>query len=250
MKRFIAITCEALARTSYALAAASPHTVSIRLFRQGLHNTPKKLRAALQTEIDSIQPGDCDAILLVYGICGTSTLGLTARHTPLVMPRAHDCITLYLGSHARYQVEFDAHPGTYWYSLDYMERSTGDALSGLGAATIGQMESVYEDYVQKYGQDNADYLMEVMGEWGRHYNRAVYIDMGSGDGAHFEQLAQDEAQRRGWTFERRKGDHRLLHLLFTGDWSPDEFLVVPPGHTIQQTGADGLVQAVPTSPDL
>jgi len=258
MKRVIAITCEALARSTYALAAVAPHTVTIRLLRQGLHNTPRKLRAALQAEIDAIQPGECDAILLIYGICGTSTLGLTARHTPLVMARAHDCITLYLGSHARYQAEFDAQPGTYWYSLDYMERSGAiiggpnagfSAAAGLGANTIGQMENVYEDYVAKYGQDNADYLMEVMGEWGQHYQRAVYIDMGSGDGKVFEQMAQDQAQQRGWVFERRQGDTRLLQMMINGEWPTSEFLIVPPGHTIQQAGADGLIPAVPPTPN-
>ena len=36
MKHFIALTCEALARSIYAIAATTPHTISIRLFQQGL----------------------------------------------------------------------------------------------------------------------------------------------------------------------------------------------------------------------
>ncbi len=243
MKHYIALTCEALARSIYAGAATSPHTVSVQLYRQGLHNTPKLLRATLQEQIDAVQPGECDAILLVYGICGTSTLGLVARHTPLVIPRTHDCIALYLGSHARYQQEFDAHPGTYWYSLDYMERNEPGSNVGLGATTIGDMDEVYDDYVEKYGKDNADYLMEVMGEWGKHYERAVYIEMGMGDGARFEQLARDQAQRRGWLFERKEGNRRLLNMLLNGEWPDDEFLIVPPGYTIRQTGLDGLITA-------
>ncbi len=244
MKRYIALTCEALARSIYAQAADSPHTITVQLYRQGLHNTPKKLRSTLQDQIDAVEPETYDAILLAYGICGTSTLGLVARHTPLVMPRTHDCIALYLGSHQRYQQEFDAHPGTYWYSLDYMERNEPGSNVGLGATTIGDMDSVYEEYVAKYGQDNADYLMEAMGEWGKHYDRAVYIDMGSGDGAEYEQLARDQAQRRGWLFERKEGDRRLLRALLNGDWSDEEFLIVPPGYTIRQSGSGGLIEAV------
>lgn len=243
MKHYIALTCEALARSIYAIAATAPHTISVRLYPQGLHNTPKKLREVLQEQIDSVQPGECDAILLVYGICGTSTIGLKTHHTPLVIPRAHDCITLYLGSRERYDQEFEAHPGTYWYSLDYMERHKGGANAGLGAANLGVMDEVYEEYVTKYGQDNADYLMEVMGEWGKHYERAAYIDMGSGDGQDFERMAQENAQRRGWLFERKQGNRRLLDMLLRGDWPDDEFLVVPPGHRIQQTSDNPLIYA-------
>ena len=86
MARYVALTCEALARAVYAASATSPHTVTIRLFRQGLHNTPKILRHTLQDEIDAVKPGECDYILLAYGLCGTSTAQLIARHTPLVMP--------------------------------------------------------------------------------------------------------------------------------------------------------------------
>lgn len=244
MKRYIALTCEALARTVYAAAAQSPHAVTVQLYRQGLHNTPKNLHATLQEQIDAIQPGACDAILLVYGICGTSTVDLVARHTPLIMPRTHDCIALYLGSHARYQTKFDAQPGTYWYSQDYMERNDPGSNVGLGASTIeDDMGNVYEKYVEKYGQDNADYLMEVMGEWSKHYKRAVYIDMGSGNGHAYETLAQQQAKGRNWTFERKQGDRRMINMLLNGEWPDGEFLTVPPGHTIRQCGGEGLIRA-------
>jgi hypothetical protein len=250
MKRYIALTCEALARSVYAAAAESPHTVTVQLYRQGLHNTPKNLRATLQEQIDAIQPGACDAILLVYGICGTSTIDLVVRHTPLIMPRTHDCIALYLGSHVRYQAEFDAQPGTYWYSQDYMERNEPGSNVGLGASAIeDNMDNVYEKYVEKYGQDNADYLMEVMGEWSKHYRRAVYIDMGTGNGHAYETLAQQQAERRNWTFERKQGDRRMINMLLNGEWPDDEFLTVPPGHTVRQFGGEGLIRAAKIESD-
>jgi hypothetical protein len=243
MKHYIALTCEALARSVYAAAAASPHTISVRLYHQGLHNTPKLLHRTLQDEIDAIQPGECDAILLAYGMCGNSTLGLVARHTPLVIPRTHDCIALYLGSHRRYLEEFNAHPGTYWYSLDFLERNDPGSNAGLGATDIGVMDDVYQEYVEKYGQDNADYLMEVMGEWGKHYERAVYIDTGIGDGKEYEAMAREQANRRGWLFEHKQGDRRMVRMLLDGEWPENEFLIVPPGYAIQQSMSDGLIQA-------
>ncbi len=58
MARYLALTCEALARPVYAAAAVSPHTVNVRLFKQGLHNRPKGLRVTLQDEIDAVPQGE------------------------------------------------------------------------------------------------------------------------------------------------------------------------------------------------
>ena len=243
MSQYVALSCSALARSIYSIAATVPPAISVQMLDQGLHRVAENLRESLQTKIDSIQPGEFDAILLVYGICGTSTLGLVARHTPLVIPRVHDCIGLYLGSNERYQIEFDAQPGTYWYSVDYMERK-GDGGS-LGASFATEIDDRFDEYVEKYGKDNADYLMEVMGEWGAHYTRAAFIDTGAPDGERYEQMAKDQAKRRGWQFERKLGNQRMLQMLLSGDWTEDEFLTVPPGHKISQSFDDRLLKAVP-----
>lgn len=245
MSRFLALTCEALARSIYGLAAETPHIVTMQLYRQGLHNHPKNLRLVLQEEIDTVEAGRYDAILLVYGMCGTSTVGLTARETPLVIPRAHDCITLYLGSRERYQEEFERHPGTYWYSVDYIERAETGAGVALGAAGLEDEEAQYAEYVQKFGEEAANMLIEEMRKWSAHYSRAAFIDTGLGDTAAYERIAQDKAQREGWVFERMAGNRRLLAALVQGDWNENEFLFVPPGHTIRQDhSSDLLVKAV------
>jgi hypothetical protein len=244
MSRFLALTCEALARSIYQISAETNHIVSVRLFDQGLHNRPKGLRQILQEEIDQVPAGDFDAILLVYGMCGTSTVGLTARDTQLVIPRAHDCITLYLGSRERYQEEFERHPGTYWYSVDYMERAEKGASVTLGAAGIEETEEQYEEYVKKFGKESADYLIEEMRKWTAHYTRAAFIDTGLGDIDEYEQLAKDKAQRDGWVYERISGNRRLLEILINGDWPDDEFLIVPPGHSIRQDVGESLVKSV------
>lgn len=243
MARYLALTCEALARSVYAAAAQTPHLITVALFQQGLHDAPKRLRETLQTAINHIPDNDYDAVLLAYGMCGRATVGLTAGQIPLVIPRAHDCITLYLGSRERYQTEFDAHPGTYWYSRDYLERRPPRSSAALGVAGVEASEALYEDYIARYGKDNADYLIEVMGAWRAHYDRAAFIDMGHPGGEHYEALAQAQAADNGWQFRKLQGDGRLINALLYGEWSDENFLVVLPGHCIHQSTGDGLITA-------
>jgi hypothetical protein len=243
--RLLCIGCEVLARPLYLCAAHSPHIVDIHLFRRGLHNDPADLYARLQTEIDAADSKRYDAVVMAYGLCGKATAGLTARDVPLVVPRAHDCITLFLGSRERYQEQFESFPGTYWYALDYVERDDGSGGSlALGSGSETDINAVYEEYVRKYGQDNADYLMEVMGAWQQHYQRAALIDMGVGDIAAVQARAQADASRRGWTFDRVPGDVILIHRLLAGDWD-DAFLVVQPGEQVQMSYDEDVIGCAP-----
>jgi hypothetical protein len=170
--RLKVISCEVLARPLYLNAARSPHIVDIELLKRGLHNTPALLRQQLQERVDQADNQGYDALLLGYGLCGQAVAGLSADQTQVVIPRAHDCITLFLGSRERYNQQFQETPGTYWYAHDYIERDdgAGTALS-MGSGSDTDLQAVYGEYVAKYGKDNADYLMEVMGAWQKHYQR-------------------------------------------------------------------------------
>lgn len=240
--RLKCLSCEALTRMVYLCAAGSPHLVDVELVRIGLHNEPINLRVLLQQKIDALSRKDYDAVVLAYGLCGQATLGLVAKEIPIVIPRAHDCITLFLGSRARYQEQFEGNPGTYWYSLDYIERKeTSGTFVALGASVDStNIQSKYEDYVAKYGEDNAAYLMEVMGAWQGHYNRAAYIDLGIGNGTQLEAQTQQEAANRGWNFERLTGNLTLIRRLLNGEWDQD-FLVVQPGARIAMSYDDDVV---------
>lgn len=242
------LSCEVLARELYFCAATSPHIIDITLVRRGLHDTPDILRAELQRHIDAFAAqaeradgAAIDAVCLGYGLCGNSIAGLTARRLPLVVPRAHDCITLYLGSRALYSEEFNEHPGTYYYAMDYIERrEKGGSVVGLGALSDARRKQVYDEYVEKYGKDNADYLLEVMGGWTAHYNRAAYIDVGVGDGSTIESLARQEATAKGWAFEKLAGSLDIIRKLTHARWDED-FLTLPPGGTVEVTHDHNIV---------
>lgn len=238
------IACEVLARPLYWSAARSPHIVDIQLIQRGLHNQPANLRTVLQQAVDDASSKPYDYIVMGYGLCGQATAGIVARNKPLVIPRAHDCITLFLGSRERYTQQFEQFPGTYWYAQDYIERDDGSGGSlALGSGVETDVDKVYAEYVEKYGQDNADYLMEVMGAWKQHYSRAAYIDLGIGDGSLVEAKARDQAERRGWIFERIIGDLVLMRRLLEGNWEQD-YLILQPGQKLVMTYNDDVIGCV------
>jgi Protein of unknown function (DUF1638) len=240
--RLRAVACEVLARSVYLCAARSPHIVDVSLLRRALHDDPLDLRTQLQREIDVTGP-EYDAIVLAYGLCGGAAAGLIAREVPIVLPRAHDCITVFLGSRGRYREEFIGHPGTFWYVLDYVERNGGGGpLLTLGSGLDEDLETVRAQFVEKYGEENADYLMEELGAWQSHYDRAAWIDMGVRESPQGEARAQAQADRRGWTFDRLAGDLDLVRRLVDGEWA-DDFLVLRPGERLAMAYDEGVVRA-------
>lgn len=239
---FKLIACDVFARLAYYCAALSPHIVDIEFLEKGLHNIPANLNHQLSERLMQIEPGKYDAILLGYGLCGNSINGLRAINTPVVIPRAHDCITLFLGSPEKYASEVRANPGTYWYTADYIERggAASDVIA-LGSSLIGDMEEAYQEYVDKYGKDNADYLMEVMGAWTQHYNRAVYIRTAEAAFPDLSDQVRETAQRRGWNYVEMAGSLLLIRDLVEGRWDPQRFLVIQPGQAVEASNDERII---------
>ncbi len=233
MPKYLCIACEVLARPVYRSAAHSPQIVDVILIERGLHNEPGKLTAGIQEKILYAGGRGYDAVLLGYGLCGNGTAGLQANSTPLVIPRVHDCISLLLGNPQRYLEEFDQNPGTYWYSQDFLERADNSGkFSTMGLINDADLSKQYESFIEKYGKENADYLMEVMGGWQSHYQRAAFIDAGINHEESLHDQVKMDAEKRGWGFSTLAGDLILIRQLLNGEWPPENFIVVPPGHEV------------------
>lgn len=238
------IACEVFAREVSLAVAHSPQIVDLKLMHFGLHDTPDLLREALQAEIDSTEEGVYDAIALGYGLCSRGTANLRAGTIPLVIPRAHDCITVLLGSRARYNTEFGQNPGTYYYSAGWIERKTGEVKQGFVDDKYAAMEQErYQEYVEKYGADNAKFLIEQESQWHSHYTRAALIDTSVGDLDCYRKFTQDIATARSWEYVEIAGDLALIQRLANGDWDNADFLTVPPGKRITESFDESVVRA-------
>ncbi len=236
--RFQFIVCKVMQREAYFCAARSKNIIDIVLMPKGLHEEPNKLRSEVQKALDQtvdIQGRPYDASLLGYGLCSNGVVGLSAK-IPLVVPRGHDCITLLLGSKEKYQQYFDTHRGVYWYSPGWIEAENPPGKE--------RYERLLKEYTEKYGQDNAIYLMETEQKWMKEYNWAAYVDWGLANSDEYKEYTKRCAQFLGWHYDELKGDSSLMQKLVDGCWNEKEFLVVNPGQKIAEdlTNA-GLIKA-------
>jgi len=222
--RFKLIACEVLFRELCDACARSPHQVDPEFLPKGLHDLGGvKMAARIQESVDRTPADPYDAILLGYGLCGNGLAGVTARGTRLVLPRAHDCIALLMGSLERYQSYFENNPGTFYRSTGWLER--GRDLQQLNHESLAAL-------VAKYGEDNGRFLYEEVTRYRARYGKLVFIETGLETGGTFLADAADEAREKGWAFEKLSGDLGWVRRMIDGEWSGDEFVVVPPGRRI------------------
>lgn len=249
MMRLIILACEIMYREISYCVAQSRNIVDVKFLKKGLHDLgEEEMSKTLQGEIDQVPKDKYEAILLGYGLCSNGIRGLTTEEIPLVVPKAHDCITLLLGSKERYRDYFDKHPGTFFRSTGWIERNTPEiGEDGRARSTITQLGlgRTFEEYVEKYGEDNARYIIETLQGWSgtRNYDTIAYVDMGIGDFEEYEEQARKEARDKDWKFERLQGDISLLKRLVDGEWNPNDFLVVQPGQRIVPIYVDDIIRA-------
>jgi hypothetical protein len=229
---FKLIACDVLTReVSYSIAR-TPHTVDVEFTEKGQHEDSDRLRILLQEKIDATAElsKNYDAILLAYGLCGNATAQLEARNLRLVLPRAHDCCTIFLGSRQRFKQLFSDNPSRPFSSAGYMERGDSYLHDGDTGRLLG-LDRSYEDFVAQYGEENAKYIMETLtlSRDGNTDDKVIYIDVPETCREEYACLCRENAEKEGRQFLRVEGDIRLIQLLVGGSWNEDEFLVVEPG---------------------
>jgi hypothetical protein len=232
------LACDVFLEELAALAGEDPPWAHAEYLEMGLHDSPDKLRLTLQAAIDRIDPmPGVDAIVLAYGLCGNGLIGLRAGRCPLILPRAHDCVTILLGGAARHASVLDGNPGTYFYSPGWVR---GKRVPGPDREA-----HIRALYAGRYADDPEiiDDLVDADREAFAHHNRAAYVDLTNNTTT--EDYCRKCALHLGWEFIRLAGDPGMLQGLLRGDWDAARFLTIPPGHAIAPGGAADLVTATP-----
>ena len=235
------------------LSAKSENFVDTTYLQQGLHRTPDILRKALQEEIDRLESGDdiysChmytkdsrenkeyDAVLLGYGLCSNSICGVSSKKYKLVIPRAHDCITFFIGCKKEYKQYFDSHSGgIFWYTPGWI-----DCCQMPGEETL---ECKRKRYTAEYDDEMAEYVIEQEYAWMKQYKRFTYVDWEELHMPNHIQYTKDCAKFLDVGFDLIKGSPTLLQDFIEGNWREEDFLVLEPGQTACPSYEDSVIAA-------
>ena len=193
-----------------------PPEISYEILDFGLHFRPTNLKDALQEAIDR-SANDADTLILGYGLCSNGAVGLKAPEaTTLVIPKVHDCIAIFLGSHKSYMKEMKAVSGTFFLAKGFIE---------VGDTPLDE----YNRTVERYGQERADSVMKAM--FG-HYKRILFVNTGHNEIGQYRDHAKRTAKQFDLRYEETKGSRLLIKKMINGPWVQD-FLIAKPGETFK-----------------
>ncbi len=196
---------------------------NIHFMDYGLHRTPSKLARTLQASIDSIEQPSL--VILGYGLCGNGLNGIKAGKHTLLLPRADDCIAIFLGSYAAYRREFDSVPGTYYLTKGWLESGSNPL-------------SEYQEYEKRLGPEKA---MWVMDQQYQHYKRLVFVAHSEEDLALYRPQAQEVGrfcQRWGMRYEEINGSdlfvRKMVEMMHAPETADEDFVLIPSGGELKQ----------------
>lgn len=209
MAKTVIVACETLKGELETVMARTGSVHPVVWIESGLHAWPDKLRDKLQETIDELPP-EYETVLLMFGFCGNSMVGINAGARTLVLPRVADCVPIFLGSQQR-----RAEVGSDVYFL------TKGYLSGEQ-----NILREHDYYVQRYGEKRAMRLAKAMMA---HYKRFAVVDTGAFEVPPLVTDIQPQADLLGIPVEVVPGDLILVEELLAGGEDPARFLHVPPG---------------------
>jgi hypothetical protein len=196
------------------LESMIPSGMELKVLEFGLHIDPKKLKKAIQEAIDESLP-PIEVIILGYGLCSQAVVGLGSRTCSLVIPRADDCIALFLGSAEAYRRQNQQAPGTYYLTRGWIKGG------GNPFDEFNKLEQVY----------GAGRARDILNQMLKNYTRIGLIDTGQYNLDGCREYARDYAQKMNLRYEEIPGSDSFLRAMLFGPWD-HRFVVVPPNRNI------------------
>ncbi len=203
------MACKSLREEIERLA---PENLILKFYPISLHESPALLNQSLQRGI--LQEGRGRDVILAYGFCSRSTVGLFNPGGKLVLPRSHDCIRLLRGPGQE-------RTGSYFLSPSWVR---------YGRTPLQERERL----IKRYGKETGAWVFENMF---RHYRQITFIKtMDSGERVKETLvLARETARQLKWDFMVEPGSTGRLECLLKGSWDSPDFLVLSPGQRVEES---------------
>ncbi len=235
--KYALIACDVFNEELAVFGGEHPPWHRIEYLEMGLHDNPDNLRIEIQSAIIRLEKDpEIEVVVLAYGLCGNGLLGVRAMRCPLILPRAHDCVSILLGGMSPHNAVLKENPGTYFYSPGWVR---GKRVPGPDREA--HIRKVYDE---RYPDDEemVNDLVEADSESFAHHNCAAYVDVS--ENANAENYCKECAQHLGWQFRRLQGDAAMLQDLIQGNWAEARYLTVPSGHSITLKGHSELTSVL------
>ena len=238
LPRIALLACSVFEQEIALYAKADNNLVEKRFFEMGLHDRPNQLRARLQESLDLVDArNDIEAIVLAYGLCGRGTAGLRPLRHKLIIPRAHDCITVFMGSKEAYAAHQHRCPTCYYYTPGW---NRGRLVPGPE-----KLEAMRAELNAKFEPEDVGFLIESeQNAWAMH-DTATYLDLGTTDAEIEAVYSRKCADWLGWKFEHLHGDPTLLRDLLWGNWDEARFQIIVPGMQLGHSADEAIFRAEP-----
>ena len=164
------LSCSVFEREIALHTRGAEHIAETRFFEMGLHDRPDQLRVILQENLAAADARtDIEAVVLAYGLCGRGTAGLRPLRHKLVIPRAHDCITMFMGSKEAYAEHQHRCPTCYYYTPGW---NRGRRVPGPE-----RLEAIKGELAAKFEPDDIEFLIATEREQWAMHDTATYSTM-------------------------------------------------------------------------
>ncbi|MCK8817606.1 DUF1638 domain-containing protein [Natroniella sulfidigena] len=178
----------------------------------GLHDFPEKLSEAIQNQIDKI--ANVQNIILLFGSCGNSLLGLHSSNARIIFPKVDDCIALFLGGNERKR-KIDKEVPSYYFTKGYLENES----------------NIYSEYnycIDKYGLEKAKKIYQKMLH---NYQEIKVIDTKAYQPQEILSRTSKIADEFELTHQVVEGSLKFIYKAFNEEWDED-FVIIESGNEI------------------
>ena len=227
------ICCDVFTRMACEMTARSPHVIDLEFVPMLAHDHPNTLRQELQQRIDrAVSAKHYDKLILGYGLCGNTTVGLHCS-IPMILPRMHDCCTMFMGSKENYLREFGGHLSMRWSTNGYYERcyALPDSADYLSSGAGYKTSLEYLQLMEKYDEEDAQYIWDTLHP-PMESKEAAYIEMPGYEANDTLNQYREQIEGNGCSLKVLQGDITFFEKLVNGPWASEIFLEVLPGEEV------------------